>query len=346
MSTAANNEQKSRGPVRVGLVADGARAAPLVAAIDGCLLIQPLGQAGLPPGTGLRDVPRFDDPRTLLAEPGLEAVLFATGTRGEVEFVRMAAERGLHVWRYPPLARSFAEGTELVTRLRQLPTIHRVASWWEYVADHVWHELHWPDGFTPRFSDLRVNAPQPKAVPGGVRSNDATAGVLGDAGYALLEALVAVRGLPDTVDAVIGRFRAASAAAGREVEDTAAAILRYADGGAAALRATWDLPGHEFMLAHHAHNASVTLTDEVVVLLDGGGQTLDQRPLPSDFLASDLLRFAELVRSGARDRAAALLERHLTVTALLEAIHLAARTGHPEAPLKLYQVQGWPEPRS
>ncbi len=38
------------------------------------------------------------------------------------------------------------------------------------------------------------------------------------------------------------------------------------------------------------------------------------------------------------------LERHLAVTALLEALYLSARTGQPETPRKFYEVQKWPEP--
>jgi predicted dehydrogenase len=343
MSSAANNERKSAGPtgpghaggpLRVGLVADGAPRAGLCAALQSCLLLQPLGQAGMPTRDGLRAVPHFDDPRTLLAQPGLEAVLLATDPHQDNGLATAAAERGLHVWRVPPLASSFAEAAEVVARARQLPTIYRVASWWEYVSDHVWHELRWPHELTPRFSELRACGPGP-VQPGGALT------VLG---YPLLEALVAARGLPDSVAAAVGRYRQARAAA-PAAEDTAVAVLRYSDGGSAVLRATWDMPPCEHQLTHHGPDLSVTLTDEEAQLSNANGDILDRRPLPGDFLATELLRYAEFVRGQARDRAAAPLERHLAVSALLETIDLSARTGHPEAPHKFYEVQGWPEPR-
>ena len=356
MPSPTNNERKPQGPagpgrpggpVRVGLVADGPPLARLTAALDTCLLLQPLGQAGMPAAAGLREVPHIDDPRTLLAQPGLEAILLATAPRQDSGLAAMAAERGLHVWRLPPLARNFAEAAEVVTRARQLPTICRVASWWEYVTDHVWHELPWPGELAPRFSDLRASAPAAAGLgheaPAG-RGADSAGGALACSGYALLEALLAVRGLPDTVAAAVGRYRKGGAAGG-DTEDAAVAILRYSDGGAAVIRATWDMQPFEQQLAHHGPALSVTLTEDEVQLTSWDGSLLDRRPLPGEFLASELLRFAEFVRSQARDRAAAPLERHLAVSALLETVYLSARTGYPESPRKFYQVQGWPEPR-
>lgn len=346
MASVADNEQKSQGPLRVGLIADGAGLAALSPVIDACVLIQPLGQAGLPPSAGLPEVPRFEDARLLLAQPGLEAVLLATATRSDVALATMASERGLHVWRLPPLARSFAEATEVMTRLRRLSTVYRVASWWEYVTDHVWNELRWPTDFAPLFSDLRVSVrgPLPTAWP--ARLADAAGGALAHAGYPLVEALVAVRGLPDRVAGVIGKCRQGATGPTRETEDTAAAILHYADGGTAVIRAAWDLPPFEQQLAHHGRTNSATLTDEEIVLTDADGNVVDRRPLPGEFLANELLRFVEFIRGQARDRASAPLERHLAVNALLEAVYLAARTGHPESPRKFYQLQGWPEPRT
>lgn len=345
MPSPTNNDRRPPGPVRVGLVADGPPLPRLTAALEACLFMQPLGQAGMPPTAGLRQVPRFDDPRSLLAQPGLEAVLLATATRQDLALAAMAAERGLHVWRLPPLARSFAEAVEVVTRARQLPTIYRVASWWEYVSDHVWHELPWPAELTPRFSDLRASGPHPTSAGLPTRAPDTTAGALVVSGYSLLEALLAIRGLPESAAAAIGQYRKATAAAVGDAEDTAVAVLRYSDGEAALIRATWDMPPFEHQLAHHGPALSVTLTDDEVVLASSTGNVLDRRPLPGDFLASELLRFAEFVRGQARDRANAPLERHLAVNALLETVYLSARTGHPESPRKFYQVQGWPEPR-
>lgn len=341
----ANNEPKPQGPVRIGLIAVGEQLQALAAALKGCLLVQPLIQSGMPQAAAIPDVPWLDDPRVLLGQPGLEAVMLATSTRSHIQLAAKAAEHGLHVWHMPPLARTFAETTELVARTKRQPTMHRVASWWEYVADHVWHELNWPADFTPLYSELRTSARGPAAGAWQANLAEAAGGVLANDSYGLLEALVAVRGLPETVDATIGSYRKGVGNQVRETEDTGVAILRYGR-GFAVIRATWDLPpiGHE--LVHCGAAARVILTDDLATLGDSEGGMIDQRPLPGEFLPYELMRFAECVRGQARDRAAAALERHVAVSALLEAIYLSARTGHPESPARFYQVQGWPEPRS
>ena len=340
MTATTHNEPRPQGHVRVGLIARGEPLAALAAAVDACVLLQPLGQVGQP-AAGLRDIPWFDDPRTLLGQPGIEAVVLGTSTRTDIELAALAAERGLHVWRPPPVARSFPESAELVDRVKRWNTIYRVASWWEFVVDHAWHELPWPDGFVPRFSELSFSAAGPAPNDWRALPSETAGGVLATDSYDLLEALVALRGLPTRVAAALGRFRGAA----RDTEDTAAAVLYYADGGCAVLRATWDAAPSECVLRHHAATATVTLTRDEVALARPLGNSCDHRPLPGEFLTSELLRFAESVRSAARDRAAAPLERHLAVSALLEALYLSARTGDPESPGKFYQVQGRPEPR-
>ncbi len=332
--------------MRVGLIADGQRLHALAPALAECLMLQPIAQAGMPQPQAMPEMPWFDDPRLVLGQPNIEAVLLATSTRRDVELAAQVTERGLHLWCLPPLARDFAEATEVVSRYRRGSTICRVASWWEYVADHVWNELPWPEDFEPLFSDVRLTAPRPEGESWQARPVEAAGGVLANDAYFLLEALVAVRGLPESVSAAVGNYRDSVRGGPRETEDTAVAILRYGGGTTAAVHAMWDPAPSRRRIVHYGRTASVTLNDEEVALLDGNGQPLDRRPLPGEFLANELLRFAESVRGSARDRAAAPLERHLAVSALLEAIYLAARTNHPESPGKFYQVQGWPEPRS
>jgi len=344
VTSSTDNERAGHGPLRVGLIGEGGLWPRLAAAADACVLIQPVAYSSsaavAPPG----QMPRYDDPRQLLNHPGLEAVILAVSTRQDVELGQLAAERGLHVWRCGPLGRNFAEGVEIVRRVRQVPTVYRVASWWEYVVDHVWHELRWPDVFRVLFSELRAATAGPAPTATRAHLTEVAGGALADAGYNLLEALVGLRGLPSSVVGLIGAV--ASPAGARDTEELAAALLRYDDGGSALVRAAWDLRLGEQHLLHQGPDGCVVLTDEEVTLLDAGGELVERRPLPADYWVGELSRFAELVRSMARDRAVAPLERHLAVSALLETIYLAARTGHPESPRKLYQVQGRPEPQA
>ncbi len=341
----ANNETKAQGPLRIGVIAGPERLAELAPALAACKLLQPAGQAGMPQAAALPGVPWCDDPRVLIGNPELEAVLVAASTRQTPALVAVAAGRGLSIWQLPPLACNFAQAAEVLAQVRKAGVLYRVASWWEYVSEHVWAELHWPAEFKPLFSELRVSARGPAHDSWRSGVAETAGGALADAAYFMLEALIAVRGLPHAASGTIGQYRTTPSGAARAAEDTAVAILRYGDGGAALVRAAWDQPPFGQRLLHHGATATALLTNEEVALLDAHGDTLDRRPLPGGFLAHELMRFADAVRGQARDRAAAPLDRHLAVNALLEAVYLSARTGHPESPGKYYQVQGLPEPR-
>jgi predicted dehydrogenase len=344
MST-TDNERSASTRLRTALVY-GERLDRIAAAVQACPLLELVGQSGNPHDAALRDVPWLADWRVLVARPDVQVVILAGGLRADIEVARLAAQHGIHTWRLPPLAGSFAEGLELATHLHKPGPIHRVASWWEHLADHAWGDLQWPDGFAPLYSELRAAGPGPSVRSWRASATEAPGGALADAGYDLLETLVATRGLPESVTAATGHYRNAPGAAPRETEDATLALLRYAGNGTALVRATWDMPPFEQTLALYAQGAGVLVSRQEVMLVAADGAVRDRRPLPDDYLAGELQRFVELVRGNARDRAALALERHLAVSALLDAVYLAARTGHPESPRKHYEVQGRPVPKT
>lgn len=335
-----SSEQGAPNRLRVGLIAHGEGLASLGPILQASQLVCVCGQAGMPQAAALADIPWVDDQRVLISQPDLQALLLATAPRLDVELAAIAAQRGLPVWRLPPAGRTFVDASEVVGQARQAASVYRVASWWEHVLDHLSQEGAWPERFEPVYSEAFVSASGPPANSWRASAADAAGGALATDGYRWLEALVAVRGLPETVSATIGHVRPEFGAVGRESEDTAAVILRFPDGGFGLVRAAWDLPPAEQRLLHHGPTATITLNDDEFVVVGREGTPSDRRPMPGDFLAGELIRFVEAVRGSARDRAAVPFDRHVAVSALLETIYLAARTGHPESPRKLYEVQG------
>jgi hypothetical protein len=73
-------------------------------------------------------------------------------------------------------------------------------------------------------------------------------------------------------------------------------------------------------------------------------QESERQALPMQPTPAELSRFVAAIRdAGSREANDRTLERHLAVTALCETAYLSARTGQPEYPAKLYEVQKWPE---
>jgi predicted dehydrogenase len=333
-------------PVRVALVCDAEGAQVLAAALTG-LAIEVVAQSGRQPFTELPRSQWYDDARIMLAQSGAEGLLVATSTREAVELAELAAEHELAVWRMPPLARTFAGATELVTRCRQRGLVYRVASWWDMIADEVQAALDFGDGVKPAFSHVRVAAAGPSVQSWRANAVEASGGVLASDAYDMLEALIAVRGLPERISAIVANVRRRSGELPRETEDVATALLRYEAGGTAAIQATWDVPPYFQTSEHHGAELTVVLERERVAVRSRDGEILLERRLaPEQFWRDELAAFAGAIRAGgAPVSQAETLERHVAVTALLQAVYLSNRTGQPESPLKFYEAQGWPEPR-
>ncbi len=341
MSAADNASDE--GPPRVGLVADEEQGPTLVRLLSSSPnwhLVATSGAALEVPA----DVEWFDDRRVMITQSKLDALVLATSTRAAIDLDETAGTYGLSVWRTPPLARNFAEATQLVTAVEQRPRVYRVMSWWDHVRAPIREALQTLDDFKPRYTDIVVAASGPSIHSWRAGTIDAGGGVMTLDAYPMLEALIAMRGLPDNVSATTGRFRRHPGEAARETEDVALAVFRYEGGGVVSVRASWDIHPHEQYTLHHGAAHTVKITPHAISITDLDGEMLVERPFATDMLDADLAQFARsLTGRPAREAATKTLHRHVAVAALLETIYLSARTWHPEVPRKLYEVQGWRE---
>lgn len=345
--TNRNNEPATAPPrLRVGLIADADEAPDYADALRACPAMELCAQAGMPQDAAPTDVHWFDDTRVLIAQGGIDALVIATSPRLGVQTGDTAAAHGVHVWRPPPLGRSFAEAIEVARRTQLVEVVYRVASWWDHAGEGIRWALGFEGGCEPVFSEVDVSATGPPLPSWRSSQAHAGGGVLACDAYAPLEALTAVRGLPESVVSVIGKCRRRPAQAPRETEDVASAILRYEGAGLAGVHATWDLPPFRQTTLHHGKETSVRYGDSSVAVLAADGRVLAERPLPTGFLAAEMGRFASEIRGEERpEQAETRINRHLAVSALLEATYLSARTEHPEIPRRLYEAQKWPEPK-
>ncbi|MFO0839717.1 MAG: hypothetical protein U1D55_14475 [Phycisphaerae bacterium] len=340
--TAANNEREA---LPVGLIADADETRPLAATIASCSEMRLVAQSGMPQSTAAPGAPWVDDTRVLLAQAGVRGLIVALPTRAAVEITNNAVSRGIHVWHAPPIARDFAEAVDACRRARDGQVVLRVASWVDHIRETLRWALRQSTGFRPLFTEVSLAAEGPQVQSWRSSESDAGGGVLMSSGYAALESLVAVRGLPESVFGLLGRCRKRAAELARETEDVAVAVLRYEGGGIGMIRASWDVPPYEIVVSHHGAESSVKLGESEIEIVAAAGEPIDSRELPCDWLTADLRLFAQAVHGGLESEATtAALERHLAVSSLIESIALSSRTGTPESPRRLYEVQKWPEP--
>ncbi len=336
--TVTHNEEVQ--PVTVGLVANAENLAEVAATLSRVPGVVIGAQAGMARNVALPDIAHYDDERVMLARGDVGAVIIADTPRENVGHTRIALEYGIPAWQPAPLGRTVSEATDLAATARTKGSVLRVASFWEHARDAVHSAFDLLKDFDIQFAEVRLAVAGPSTDSWRAGQGESGGGVLLQDGYALLEALVALRRLPNLVFGITGRYRQRVNEARRETEDVSAALLHFDNNGRALVRCAWDIHPEESIAWFFGREASIALCRTRVAVHDRRGTQLDATPLPVDMLSKDIARFvAQLAEPGASDAAQRALDRHVATSALIDAIYLSARTNHPEAPRDLHSLQ-------
>lgn len=333
-------ETNDCAPIRSALIAPASEAARLLEAIVATPDLALAAQSGVPQAEAVSGVDWFDDRRVLVARAGVEAVVIGSSNRIGFEMGQLAAASGIHVWRRPPLGRSFAEALEAAQHARAASGIYRVCTFWDHERIAVREALRGVGDGRPLFTEAYVGAPGPPLASWRAGELEAGGGVLLQDAYAALEQIVALRGLPDSVSATTERCRRRANEPPRETEDVAVAVLRYSNGVAMA-RATWDIHPASTEIHHHGPVWSTKQDGAEICAGNVDGSTESRQGASTDPIRDDLTAFVRLIRGeSAREENLAAIGHHLMVSAVLDAAYLSARTGQPESPRRLYEVHG------
>ncbi|MHC4982654.1 MAG: Gfo/Idh/MocA family protein [Planctomycetota bacterium] len=289
-------------------------------------------------------VAAYGDNRSLLAETRPKAVYLAVPPTAAPEIVNTCARRGIHVWKELPLARSLAEGLALVKLMdaaglklavgtqRRFAVGYRRA--WELrrtVGQVFLGRAHYLFNWGPNLA-WRGD----RASAGG--------GALLELGYHLVDLMVWMLGLPEDVYGVnsVGNRPDTLGPDGKrlplyDTDDTAAAILRYADGAMATVVTTRSSGpvSEEFCL--HGRAGSLRATSESCALRNPDGNLLDEAAdsaPPVEIFRRQAEAFAKAVATDAKRYECSGRENLLNL-AVIEALYLSNRTGQPERPENL-----------
>lgn len=283
----------------------------------------------------------YDDYRSLIVEQPLDALFVATPPFACHEHLKLAASRGIHVWRETPMARSVHEGADLIRAFEAAGARLAVARRWWFVTQAA---------ALPDLDDLigtpyaaRGEASERRTDPLGWRGNNERAGggVLIDRAYELVDAIVKLMHLPDEVQATTARR---SGTRPYDTEDVASVTLRYQNGAMATIlahRRTWQAA---WSLIFDGPDGSVIIEPPTVRALAPDGTDLIQ-PRTTDEAVYDaqIEAFAQAVLADAKTHPS-LASDHLATMAVIETAYLSARTGEPESPSQLYHLHDLPLP--
>ncbi|MBS3734419.1 MAG: Gfo/Idh/MocA family oxidoreductase [Phycisphaerae bacterium] len=293
--------------------------------------------------------PVYSDNRSLLAETRPRAVFLAVPPYLAPPLVAACAERGIHVWTEAPPARNLAEGVAMVRRMDEAGLLLAVGTQRRFTMTYRRaFELRHRLGriFLGRAHYLFNWGPQL-----GWRGDAEAAGggALMELGYHPIDLMLWLRGLPEQVYglAAEGNRPDTPATCGAtlpvyDTDDTAAAILRYADGGMATVVTTRSSGPVSEELCLHGRRGSLRTDDQQCLLRDPDGNLLDsvaEEAPPRDIFRRQAEAFVHAVAAGANRYEASARENLLNL-AVVEAIYLSNRTHQPETPLRLLNNHG------
>ena len=292
-------------------------------------------------------VPHFSDNRALLAQTKPAAVFLAVPPAASAEIVMACAERGIHVWKELPLARNLGEGVALVRRMEQAGLKLAIGTQRRFAAGYRRaKELRGRLGhvFLARSHYLFNWGPQlawrgDKASAGG--------GALMELGYHPIDLLVWLLGLPDEVYGVstmaaADAVRQAHARPIYDTDDTAAAILRWANGLTATVATTRCAGPVSEDIWLYGQGGSLMANGESCLLRDPDGNVLDSlsdQPAPLAVFRRQVEAFATAIRSNKPAYECSARENLLNL-AVIEAVYLSSRTSQPESPARLLKSAG------
>lgn len=294
-------------------------------------------------------VPVFTDNRSLLAQTGPKIVYLAVPPVPAAEIVLACAERGIHVWKELPLARTLAEGVALVTRMERAKLKLAVGTQRRFAGGYrKAFEL------MPRLEEIFLARSHYLFNWGASlewRGDQAAAGggALMELGYHPIDLLVWLLGLPEEVYG----FSAISSRKDRrgpqgklqpiyDTDDTAAAVLRYGGGLMATVVTTRCSGPVSEQLCLHGRCGSLAASAETCLLRGPEGNVLENfadRNSPLDVFRLQAEAFAQAVMSDSNYYACSARENLLNL-AVIESIYLSNRTSQPEHPLRLLKTHG------
>ncbi len=295
------------------------------------------------------DLPYYVDNRSLLAETHPKAVYLAVPPMAAPELIAACAERGIHVWKESPLARSLDEGLAIVRRMDEAGLKLTIGTQRRFAAGYRCAQQLLAAGQLGEIFLARAHYLFNWGPELGWRADKAGGGgALLEVGYHPIDLLVWLLGLPEDVYGLsaCGSRADEPGPDGQQLppydtDDTAVAVMRYSDNCMATVVTTRRSGPLIEELSLHGRGGSLVASAETCVLHDPDGQLLDRtdsHASPREVFRRQAESFAHAVLTESKTYECSGRENMLNL-ALIEAIYLSDRTGQPESPLRLLQTR-------
>ncbi len=282
-------------------------------------------------GTDLRAYTDFRSLVTEASRAGLDALFVAVAPHQSIEYVRLAAARGVAVFHESPPARTVSEAAGLAEAFRVAGKPLVVSRPW--LVEPVLGPLRQPADVIDRVCAAAVSV-RVSGTSAGWHGDKARAGggVLLHGAYECLDMLVHIMGMPKAV--VAHRILAGPPGVARnyDTEDVMQLLLTFTEDRSAVFTASREAvePGSRVLLLGLA--GSIELRDDELVIRRHGGEQHVTRPLPPGPRSAPAVGAFSAALASDCAQTATTIEAHLHTLATIEAAYLSAKTGAAESP--------------
>jgi len=288
----------------------------------------------------------FDDYRQFIIQNSFDCLIVCAGLHSCLEHVRMAIKKRSHVLKWSPMARGFAEASELAALAAVEQVRFDVATPLLYCdclsqvrqrlsdrpADRPFLvRAFWDVGLPADTADSHAVWMTDRELAGG--------GVLLHDGYGLIDCLVRGLGMPQQVYCLY-RSLASDKAIPYLAEDVAVLSIRFADGLLAELVLVrhWDDRAGCRQVTLYARDGVVAAQCQRSGICDRYGQAVEHTEPGCDEMDMTLRLLTDYANSLLRPDEhpfASDTKANLRVMAVIEAAYISAQTGSPETPAKI-----------
>ena len=283
--------------------------------------------------------PAYSDHRRVVVETNPEAVFLAVPPAPAAELVRLAAQRGMHVWRQVPCGRNLHEAIDLCqsmdragrkfaigTQRRFMNAYRQARAWLARLGDVYLVRAEYQFNLGPEL--------------GWRGDRSAGGGALLELGYHIFDLLVWMWGLPESVYALTGtgqRARGGEDLPVYDSDDTAVAVLRFGDELAAVVTVSRCFGPLAEVMTVHGQGGLLEVGPEECILRDRDGNVVEHlvvEETPAELFGRMIEAFAAAARGDAARYDCSGWES-LRTQAVVEAAYLSDQTGQPEDPADL-----------
>jgi len=278
----------------------------------------------------------YDSYESLIREADIDAIFLALPHYLYPPLVRLAAERGLHVYKEKPLARNYAEAKELVelmegkglrfmigTQRRWTPGFRTMKSWTTRIGRvflaRGQYVFCWGPDFRWRGS-----------------LEESGGGALLDMGYHTVDMINWLVGLPDEVYAAASNIARPHTEFPYDTDDTAVTLLRWDNGAMGYLITCWVSNPAEEKALIHGSDGTLVADWQGVTLMTPEGKVLEEHKLDREaatgvaVYTSMVEHFARCVLEGEEPQCSG--RENLKNMALIEAAYRSVKTHQPQRP--------------